>query len=184
MKYENLVLLETLRRETISTQAERMFIVDEVFELLQNAYANVKGGLHFSSADKLLLSTNMWELIYFENTIVAVVVYKAKKGLKMVALGVAENLDFALKEHTKRMLAYLFRMTFKNTWMEVSEAAEKFIMRHGGEQYFVSNTMAKSLTGKNDIALCDDGFHYTRSINGIVKRKIIVGKPKYTKDHT
>lgn len=160
--------------EDVSRLEEKVFLVNEVFTLLKEAYRNVKGGLHFQDADELLSTTSLWRVIYLQETMVGVVVYKAKKGLKMVALGIA-NLDRKLDKAIKHMLGYLFRITFQNTWMEVSEGAEKFLMKIGGERFMVPNSYATALTGKKILSLDTDGYHYYREINGIVKRKIILG---------
>jgi hypothetical protein len=178
MKYENLVSLEMLQSESISSTAERAFLADEVFLLLQKAYRQVIGGLHFSSADELVAKTSTWKLIYCDESIVGVVIYKAKRGLKMVALAISSELSKPLQKHTKTMLAYLFKVTFNNTWMEVSEGAERFIVKHGGTKYFLSNKCAVELTGKEIVELCDDGYHYKRVINGVLKTKVILGNPK------
>ena len=181
MNYTNLTSLEILKTEDIKSVAERAFIADEVFELLSVAYANVRGGLLFSSADELVMNTSVWRVIYFQSTIVGVVIYKAKRGLKMVALALANNLTKPIKKHTKTMLSYLFKVTFSNSWMEVSEGAERFIIQNGGERYLVSNTLASKLTGKDILGYCDDGYHYKREINGVIKTKVIIGKPKFTR---
>jgi len=57
MKYENLILWGRLESETVSTIADKNFIVDDVFTLLQEAYRNVKGGLHFENKETLLSKT-------------------------------------------------------------------------------------------------------------------------------
>ncbi len=178
MKYEHLVELERLHMEEVRTVAQRAFLVDEVYDLLHDAYANVKGGLHFQDPDDLLRSTTLWKVIYFNATIVGVVVYKAKRGLKMVALGIA-TMDSTISQYTKSMLSYLFRVTFQNTWMEVSEGAERFIIKNGGTRYFVSNSLAQRLTGKEIVSLSEDGYHYQRRINGVLKTKVIVGTPRF-----
>ncbi|MBU1668194.1 hypothetical protein KKC13_07215 [bacterium] len=179
MKYEHLVLWETLHTETVTCRAERAYLADEVFTMLQNAYKNVQGGLHFSCADELVSNTAVWKVIYYQENIVGVVVYKAKRGLKMVALALSHQLNRPLKEHTKTMLSYLFKITFNNTWMEVSESAERFIVANGGAKYFISNSHAQKLTGKEIVMLCDDGYHYKRVINGVLKTKVMVGNPKF-----
>ena len=175
MNYTNLTSLEILKTEDIKSVAERAFIADEVFELLSVAYANVRGGLLFSSADELVMNTSVWRVIYFQSTIVGVVIYKAKRGLKMVALALANNLTKPIKKHTKTMLSYLFKVTFSNSWMEVSEGAERFILGIGGDRFIMPNSYASSLTGKDILDLDDDGLHYYREINGVVKRKLIIG---------
>jgi len=179
MKYENLVSLEMLQSENISTTVERAFLADEVFLLLQKAYSQVRGGLHFASADELLAKTSTWKVIYCNDSMVGVVIYKAKRGLKMVALAIATELSKPLQKHTKTMLAYIFKITFNNTWMEVSEGAERFIVKSGGKKYFLSNTFASELIGKEIVEMCDDGYHYKRVINGVLKTKVMLGKPKF-----
>lgn len=179
MKYEHLVLWETLHTETVNCSAERAYLADEIFTMLQNAYQNVQGGLHFSSADELVSKTAVWKVIYYQENIVGVVIYKAKRGLKMVALALSNKLDRSLRKHTKTMLSYLFKVTFNNTWMEVSESAERFIVTNGGAKYFISNQYAQKLTGKEIITICADGYHYQRVVNGVLKTKVMVGNPKF-----
>lgn len=179
MKYENLVLWEMLNTEIVNSAAERAFLADDVFSLLQTTYQNISGGLHFSSPDELVAKTSVWKIIYFEENIVGVVIYKAKKGLKMVALALSHSLSKPLKQHVKTMLSYLFKVTFNNTWMEVSEGVERFIVKNGGEKYFISNTLASRLTGKEIVGLCSDGYHYQRVINGVLKTKVMVGYAKF-----
>lgn len=181
MRYDNLISIGLLQYEDISSCAEKSFIVDDIFSLLKNAYKDVKGGLHFVSKDDLISSTSLWKVIYFDENIVGVVIYKAKQGLKMVALGIAKISDREIKHSIKTMLSFIFKQTFSNTWMEVSEGVEQFIIKNGGERFLIHNTLAKKLTSKNIISLDDDGYHYTRNINGIVKRKVMIGTVKFRK---
>jgi len=179
MQYENLVLWDMLHIDTVSSSAERAFLADDIFALLRDTYQNIAGGLHFSSADELVTKTSVWKIIYFQDNIVGVVIYKAKKGLKMVALALCHKLNKSLRRNTKIMLSYLFKVTFHNTWMEVSEGVERFILKNGGEKYFISNTLASRLTGKEVVGLCSDGYHYQRVINGVLKTKVMVGHARF-----
>ena len=175
MNYNNLVSMGILQSENISSYREKAFIVDDIFTILQDAYRDVKGGLNFKNRDDLISTTALWKVIYLNENIVGVVIYKAKKGLKMVALGISSYLSKQSSSFTKAMLSYIFKHTFANTWMEVSEGVEKFIIKNGGENFFVKNTLAHQLTHKEILSLDDDGYHYVRMINGIKKRKIIIG---------
>jgi len=181
MNYTNLTLLDILKTESITSTHERAFIADDIFDILAEAYSDVKGGLLFSSVDDLILKTAMWKVIYFQSNIVGVVIYKAKKGLKMVALAISSQVNKKLRNNIKIMLHEIFKMTFGKTWMEVSEGAEKFLMKIGGIKFMLPNTLANSLTGKEILSLDEDGYHYYREINGIVKRKIILGTVKNEK---
>lgn len=61
----------------------------------------------------------------------------------------------------------------KRSWSEVSGAAEVLIKRAGAVP--VSNKFAEILTGKRVLELDDDGYHYTRLIQGEPHTKIIYG---------
>ena len=175
MRYNNLVLTGSLQQEDILSKDEKVFIVDDVFKILEDSYRDVKGGLHFTDKDELINKTNLWKIIYLDEIIVGVIIYKAKNGLKMVALGIANFISRKSQSYIKTMLSAIFKLTFSNTWMEVSEGVEKFIIKNGGDVFFIKNTMAAQLTGKEILSLDTDGYHYTRKINGVIKTKIMIG---------
>ena len=179
MQYNNLILIGSLQTENITSTHEKSFIVDDVFTILQDTYRDVKGGLHFKSKDDLISTTDLWKVIFLEETIVGIIIYKAKKGLKMVALGIANFLERKSQSFIKTMFSHIFKLTFSNTWMEVSEDVEKFIIKHGGKRFFIQNSLATQLTGKKILSLHEDGYHYTREINGVMKTKVIVGTVKF-----
>jgi hypothetical protein len=153
---------------------DKVFIVDDVYRILQKAYATVEGGLNFKSKDDLISSTGLWRVVYCKSEIIGVIIYKAKRGSKMVALAMHEQ----FKKSAKEVFSYIFRKTFSKSWMEVSGAAEKYLMKLGAAQYRIANIHATEILGKEIIELCDDGYHYKRVINGIVKKKVMVGIPR------
>ena len=171
MNYNNLILIGALETENIISTHEKSFIVDDVFTILSKAYQDIAGGLHFKDKDELIHKTDLWKIIYLDEIIVGVVIYKAKRGLKMVALGIADFVSRKSQFLVKTMLSSIFKLTFSNSWMEVSEGVEKFIIK---------NCFAHQLTNKNILSLCSDGYHYTREINGVVKTKVIVGTVKFS----
>jgi len=175
MTYQTLINFDRLATDTISSMAEKSYIADEVYSLLYKAYTHVKGGLHFISPDELISKTSQWRVIYLDGNIVGAIIYKAKKGLKMVAMAISDSLDYSFRVHIKTMLSNIFKLSFRNSWMEVSEGAERFILKVGGERFIMPNSLASDLTGKNILSLDDDGTHYYREINGVIKRKIIIG---------
>jgi hypothetical protein len=179
MLHSKLLLQNNFYHETISLTRDKVYIVDDIYELLYESYKSVKGGLHFSSKDELITKTDRWKVIYFDAKIVGVIIYKAKKGLKMVAMGIHSNIEKPLRNFTKQILVQIFQFTFSHTWMEVSEGAEKFILNNGGNKFLIPNSLAVQLTGKEILGLCDDGYHYKRVINGIVKTKLMVGTARY-----
>ncbi|MBL0708247.1 MAG: hypothetical protein JJW00_04290 [Sulfurimonas sp.] len=178
MNYNNLITTGLLQNEDIISTSEKLFIVDDVFAILQDAYKNVKGGLNFEDKDHLIQNTSLWKVIYLDEVIVGVIIYKAKKGLKMVALGISSFLTKKYNKYIKKLFSHIFKSTFRYTWMEVSEGVEHFIIKNGGKSFLLKNTLATQLTGKQILALDDDGYHYKREINGVVKSKVIIGTIK------
>jgi hypothetical protein len=178
MTHSKLLLDNELYYETITKTLDKVYIVDEIYEILLQSYKNVKGGFLFASKDALIVNTDKWKVIYYAGEVVGVIIYKAKKGLKMVAMGIHSVIEKELKNFTKQALVKIFQLTFSQTWMEVSEGAEKFIRKNGGEKFLIPNSMAVKLTGKEILELCDDGYHYKRVINGVVKTKVMIGTAK------
>lgn len=179
MNYTTLIQTGLLQSENISALSEKIFIVEDVYSILFNAYKNVEGGLHFKDKDELLLKTNLWKIIYLDAEIVGVLIYKAKKGLKMVAIGLSSFLSKDLQHSVKKMLASIFQLTFASTWMEISEGVERFVLKYVGKNFFIKNEQAQLLTGKEIVSLDDDSYHYYRIINGILKRKIMIGTANF-----
>jgi hypothetical protein len=133
--------------------------------------------LNFSDKYDLLENTSIWKVIYFDNNIIGILVYKAKHGLKMVACAINEN----YKNIAKKRLISIFKKNFSKTWMEISEGLERFILNISvAKRFIINNSNAKDILNKS-IQLCNDQFHYIRQINGVNKTKILVGTPNYSK---
>ncbi|MEA2092274.1 MAG: hypothetical protein U9O83_07915 [Campylobacterota bacterium] len=161
----------------LKKENEMLNYIDRVWEVLEEGYENVKGGLYFKSKSELLTNTTLWKVVLFQGKVVAVTIYKAKKGLKLVAMSISNKFrDVALSA-----LARLIRRDLKICWMELSEAAESFVMKHGGKDYIVPNHLVEKILGKN-ILLADDGMHYTREVMHMKKKKILLGTIKISKN--
>ena len=148
----------------------------KVWDLLCAAYKDVVGGLHFESVDAMFNETQTWEVLHDRGQVLAILLYKQKHGNKIIALGVTDQESLRSKAVAK--LAEIIRQRLLTAWIEVSEKAEAFVLRNGGESHRISNCYASQLTGKSILSLENDGFHYVRVICGIQKAKIIVGTPK------
>ena len=148
--------------------------LDSVYAILEESYSHVEGGLNFENKEDLLVNTSVWKLIYFGEQLIGVVVYKAKLGLKLVALGLVK----VYKELAKKRLYRLLRTSLTKTWMEISEGFEAFVLKIKGVEEFVHPcSLAQVFTQKQIIEQCSDGVHYKREINGVIKTKLIVGTP-------
>lgn len=159
--------------KTLTSKEQKDQYINDVWQVLLEGYKNVKGGLHFKSKIELIEKTHIWKAICYEGRVIGVTVYKIKKGLKLVALSVGTKFRdvavVALKKVVKRDL--------KQCWMELSEAAEKFVLKLGGDKYVISNHVVEKILGKY-VNPVDDGVHYVREIMGIKKEKIMIGTVK------
>lgn len=162
--------MKTVKRTlTIKAQNTMKRYSLKVWALLKEAYKNVKGGLHFNSIEQLINTTAQWKVIVVNNEVIAVTVYKAKKGLKIAAFACAKIKD------AKDSLARLITKELKTAWIEVSERAENFVLKYcDGSKYIIPNNEAKTILNKS-ISLCSDGLHYVRTIQNIRKEKLLLG---------
>jgi hypothetical protein len=163
----------SLNTVTVRSSAEKERFAHQVWRLLNDAYENVVGGLHFCSVVELIETTDEWRLSLVNNEVVALIILKAKKGLKISAF----CLNRKYHSVAKSQLISLLTESFKNCWIEASEAAEKFIMRYcNGAHFLINNHFTHRLLNK-PTRHNQDGFHYAREVNGIVKEKVIIGTP-------
>ncbi len=159
---------------TLIRDKYRLKYIDIVWKLLEEGYRDVKGGLFFKTKEDLLNATTQWKVIICKNIIIGVTVYKAKRGLKLVALCVTK-IDI-YKKLALQALEKLIKSDLKKCWMELSEGAERFVMKFAKE-YVVQNYLVAQILGK-EIELSTDGMHYTREIKNIKKEKILLGTPR------
>ncbi|ART83426.1 hypothetical protein CBP31_13010 [Oceanisphaera profunda] len=151
--------------------------VAQVWDLLVASYAQVSGGLNFSSKEDLMASSASWKLVlHHSRKVLAVTVYKAKKGLKLVAM--ATNQLF--KDLARNALRLIISADLASCWMELSEQAERFVLKYcNGHRYIIHGSLVARLLDK-PISMTDgDGFHYSRAINAQHKTKIALGTPRY-----
>ncbi|MBF0383680.1 MAG: hypothetical protein HQL69_21885 [Magnetococcales bacterium] len=163
-------------QRTLTEEAQKIFHMQEVWNLLSAAYNTVPGGLNFTSHLEMVRKTSDWNLSYSNNSIVCALLSKPKAGQKVVAFGATA--DKHLRPSGKKALTKTIEQMLKNNcWMEVSEKAESFVLSIVGSSFIVPNNLAAALTNKRISNLSPDGIHYTREICGLQKTKMIVGTP-------
>lgn len=166
-----------LYTKQITTPSEMAQFATPVWNLLSEAYADVKGGLNFDSAQDLIDSTSEWKIVFSGKSILAITIYKAKKGLKLVAMGINK----LFKDVAKSALIQLLKSEIKHCWMELSEAAEHFVLKYcNGSHYVINKSLISTLLNKSISLDSNDSYHYYRTIKNIRKQKIVVGTPNYT----
>ncbi len=163
-----------LQSKKVTNLVDKVANLNRVWEILSISYKDVPGGLLFADKNDLLYSTVMWKLILKKGKIIAVTVFKAKFGLKLVAMG-ADKLFYG--KQAVVALSKSITEDLKHIWMEVSDAAETFLMTQcHAYKYSIHNSFAAALL-KKSVIIESDGYHYSRKISDISKSKIIVGTP-------
>jgi len=158
---------------TLKRDRHRVKYIDRVWELLISGYQDVKGGLLFETKEDLLSTTAQWKVIMYGKRVIGVTVYKVKRGLKLVAMCVTKIDTY--RKMALQVLEKVIRNDLKKCWMELSEGAERFVMKFA-KAYVIPNHLVPSILGKK-IELSDDGVHYARVIQNIKKEKILLGTP-------
>lgn len=143
----------------------------QVWALLVQAYSKVEGGLNYPSLKDLVQSSAEWKVVLLNNQVVAVTVYKAKKGFKLVAMAASPS----KKEEGRQGLIDIISHDLSHRWMELSDAAESFVMKRcGGDRYLISNELANELL-EREVLPADTNYHYFREIQKVKKKKVLLG---------
>lgn len=150
----------------------------QVWSILVDSYAQVSGGLHYESLNELIQDTQRWRLVVRHGEVVALTLFKSKRGWKLVAMAACRSQGKRARQALKRLI----QADLPRCWMELSERAEAFVLRHCGGQHFVVHaSLASDLLGKPVSDNVADGFHYQREVCGLLKSKMIVGTPQFLK---
>jgi len=161
---------------TLASEIEKVFFADEVFEMIEYSYKNVKGGNIYKNPEEMIQDTDYWEFIWVDYEIVGVVLYKDKYGKKLVALGFAK-IDRKTKKYVLNFFSEYLKKNIKKIWMEVSENFRQWLFKNGFDIYLVKNCIVKKLLKNKHIILLNDGISYIRVIAGIKKEKVVIGNP-------
>lgn len=154
----------------VTTKEEMTNYLPEVWALLVEAYARVPGGLHYESPEEVIAKTNVWHLMVLGGKVQAVTLHKSKHGLKLVAM--------AKSQDSRQELVVLISHALRHGWMELSDQAEKFVIKHcEGHRFIIHSSHARKLLEKNILPSSSDGYHYRRKIMNHHKVKILLGSP-------
>ncbi|MFY9178267.1 MAG: hypothetical protein WAO12_00630 [Venatoribacter sp.] len=163
-----------MRTFNITTQTKMNFFKTQVWALLCEAYSQVPGGINYSSVDELMLESCRWSLAIEHGQVKAVTVFKKKHGLKMVAFAKSREAG-----STAALIA-LLNDALRIGWMELSDKAEAFVMKHcNGKHFLLHHFLVHQLLADKNISLnVFSSYHYNRSILGRIKTKVALGTPK------
>lgn len=162
-----------MRIITVKRASRMRKYIRQVWAIMCASYARVDGGWHYATPEQLLEDSACWRVVLHGGRVAAATVYKVKKGLKLVAMGTCSE----LKDAARQGLQKIVRADLTRCWMELSEAAENFVMKYcNGDRYIIHGSLVAGLLEK-DIEPTQDGYHYRRMVCGIRKCKILVGTP-------
>jgi len=180
MRYREFLIERVLNLHTVE---EKLPYAKQVWDMLQKTYQSIGGFKSASSVEELMNDPGYWKIVKRGDKLTAVNIYKKSpktKNYKTIA-SASETVFDPEKDRYKATPAgikdYLMikdsDIKTNRSWTEVSGKAET-MMRSGGAKP-VSNQYAEMLTGKPILDLNDDGYHYTRLIQGEPHEKIIYG---------
>jgi len=158
-----------------ATELDKVFFAEEIFEILEETYKNVKGGKLYKNSEEIILDTDDWDLIWLDDEIVGCILYKKKYGKKLVALGVSNT---KYKKDILNYLEWYLKLNLRHIWMEVSEGFEKWLFKNGFDKFVIKQSIVKKLLSNKTISFCNDGIHYKRNIANLEKVKVAIGNPK------
>lgn len=130
-KYIN--LLESIEKSMVTERVLNLFTGDndrekyknEVYNLLVDAYAPIGGikGSGFTSPDDMVANLDMWKLFKKNDKIVVALLYKDRRGRKLVAAATDGSTE------AKRLLASILPIESLRSYVEKSKKSLDFYLR-------------------------------------------------------
>lgn len=143
-----------------------------VWQMLEDAYADIGGFQSASSVQELVQTPGLWKLVRRGATITAILIYKESHGRKLIA--VATDQTAQGKQDLLRILREDQKLS--RSWAEVSGKMESIYKKLGFLP--LDNQLAGTLLNKKILDLDSDGIHYTRLIAGHPHVKAVYGIPR------
>ena len=152
--------------------------IDLVYKMLCDSYVNVSGGMFYSKEEFISKEYVVWLIAVEKEVFKSIVVYKNTPIGKKIILGGTDGTRKG-KSLLYKMLSYCLSNTEKNFYIEASGCIEHWCDKlslspipHNND---VSHIMLKP---QSSFCYDSDGYHYTREIKGLSKRKVLFGNPK------
>lgn len=175
-------LTETYKNFQGGDHADKEKYVDQVWDMLQAAYAKV-GGIHgngFGSKEDMIRMIPFWKLAVRGDKVTALAMYKMKDGRKRVAIAT----DGTASGKKDLMDILKNDLTSGRSYGEVSGPSLAFISKNFGEselkKYFVPVDVVKRVLWDDEIRAVDN-FMYERKIGGEWHEKVMIGNASLSK---
>ena len=149
---------------------------DEVWDILQKAYAYCGGMAGMDSIQQLIDETTMWKLVRKEGKIVACIVYTNKRGGRKACYAGTNGTELGVQSLKKIMIEDNL-LPDRQAWGEYSGKAVSTMFNQGAMP--VKAEIAQEIMkDKEFIEIKPDGYYYTRKIGGHPHTKLMMGNPK------
>lgn len=156
----------------LHTSEEKEKYIDEVWDMLQKAYAGIGGFKSATSKEDLIQNSSIWKLVRRNKKLVSVGIYRDLHGRKSIAIAT----DGTIQGKKDLMKVRDDDIKLQRSWCECSGAVESLMKKI--KAIPLDNKLAAKLTGKEIIGYDIDGVHYTRLIQGEPHVKVLYGFPK------
>lgn len=161
----------------IFNDSDKKLYVDTVWKMLYDSYKEIGGlkGSGYSSKEDMIQNIPFWKIIKKDNEIKAVIMYKDKKGRKLVALATDQSPE------AKILITKTMREEFTRSYFEISHGLRSFIMKKLPDLYKrflirVDDAIEKGLLDSNEITKIDE-YTYDRLIGKTHIEKNMLGTP-------
>lgn len=150
--------------------------LDQVWSILQDAYAAIGGIANIDEKEELLDEDFIWKLVTKNKKVLAVQLYKRKGGGRKIFVGGCLPTEDGKKAFYNLASEDVKRLE-RDAWAEVSGSMEGVYLFKLHATPIPAEKAAKILgdMGKKIISISNDGFHYTRKIGGKSFEKIMFG---------
>jgi hypothetical protein len=143
--------------------------IQDIWNIMQRTYEPIGGFKTANSPEELLSKISLAKLVRKNNKIIAAALYKDKYGRKAIAAG-----SDGSEEGIKMIKQIKFEdIKMNRSWGEFSGKLESLLLKYGGVP--IPNDMVEDILGKEILSKDEDGYHYTRLINGEPIRKVMIG---------
>lgn len=155
---------------------------DEVWELLQIAYAPIGGIKGCDTVEQLIADSDLWKIKKRNGQISALSIYTFKRGGRKAIAGCARKTPEG-KEDLYQIFRDDFKQVDRGAWIEVSDGMEHCIFKYcDGDRYKITRNVAAGNMPDKEFFMPKtekDDYHYIRRLGGEKHEKIMVGNPPW-----
>lgn len=178
---------ESIKNLFPENEKDKSIYIDQVWDILQTAYAKQGGilGRGFSNKEDMIKNIPYWKLDVLNGQVLSVLMYKfidskttKNKIRKRVAVGVTP--DKSLRSMAIERFKNIMKDEFQRSIVETSGASVKFLQTNFPiefDKFKLTVNNAKQILFEDEIVPIDEYFYY-RKIGGEFHEKIMVGTLK------